>query len=128
MIVDEAFRERCASPLDHAVSTALSGIYDPCSVAAGRPKNLFEMGLVLGWEASPEGALTVRFCVTFAGCTMAPHFVEAARRELLAINGVTGVTIDVDTTFFWTPERMAIDGDREFPDYQPQAWRKRSDG
>ena len=109
-----------------SVEEALGRVHDPCSVAAGRPKNLIEMGLVLGWTWDGPGALRVDLCVTFAGCTMAPHFVEAARRELLRMEGVRTVALDVDTNFFWTPERMAAEEvpPRATPP-EPQAWRRR---
>lgn len=94
---------------DASVRAALSRVHDPCSVAAGRPKSLIEMGLVLGWELDASGHLAVRFCVTMPMCTMAPHFTEAAKDELGKIEGVHGVTCTVDAGFFWTPERMSPD-------------------
>jgi metal-sulfur cluster biosynthetic enzyme len=116
-----------ALPPARSVEEALGRVYDPCSVAAGKPKSLIDMGLVLDWSRPRPGALKVDLCVTFTGCTMAPHFVEAARRELLKIEGVETVEIDVDTNFFWTPERMSADEappeDASPP--EPQAWRRR---
>lgn len=109
-----------------SVEEALGRVHDPCSVAAGRPKSLIEMGLVLGWTWTGPGRLHVDLCVTFAGCTMAPHFVEAARQELLAMEGVAEVELEVDTNFFWTPERMAPDAEpRRGAPPRPQAWRDR---
>ena len=110
-----------------SVEAALGRVHDPCSVAAGRPKNLIEMGLVLGWRWTAPGKLHVDLCVTFTGCTMAPHFVEAARRELLALPGVSEVELEVDTNFFWTPERMTPDEApaRGTPP-RPQEWRERT--
>ena len=116
-----------ALPPAQSVEEALGRVYDPCSVAAGRPKSLTEMGLVLGWEWTAPGRLHVDLCVTFTGCTMAPHFVEAARRELLRVPGVQTVELEVDTNFFWTPERMAEDeAPRRGDPPRPQEWRERS--
>ena len=107
------------------VEEALGRVHDPCSVAAGRPKNLIEMGLVLDWRWTAPGRLHVDLCVTFAGCTMAPHFVEAARRELMRLDGVERVELEVDTNFFWTPERMSgEEPPRRGRPPEPQAWRK----
>ncbi len=107
--------------LDERVSAALAGVYDPCSIAAGRPTSLVDMGLVL--DVTMEGTtLHITFCVTFAGCTMAPHFVEAARTELLKIEGVDQVETRVDTAHVWEPMgRVELRG-------VPKAWRDRSTG
>lgn len=86
------------------------------------------MGLVLGWEFDGPGSLKVDLCVTFAGCTMAPHFVEAARCELLKIEGVERVDLTVDTNFFWTPERMSADPEAPAgaAPPEPQEWKKKT--
>lgn len=109
--------------IDTAVRAVLSRIHDPCSVAAGRPLSLLEMGLVTGWVLQ-GGVLTITYCVTFAGCTMAPHFTEAAASELAEIPGIDSVETIVDTDFVWTAERMGV-----VPTMQgtPQAWRTRTD-
>jgi len=104
--------------LAESVHAALSTVYDPCSIAAGRPTSLVDLGLVTATRM--EGAtLHITFCVTFAGCTMAPHFVEAARIELLKIDGVEQVETQVDTAHVWEPlARVEMHG-------EPQAWRAR---
>jgi metal-sulfur cluster biosynthetic enzyme len=75
------------------------------------------MGLVLGWTLD-GGTLTVTFGVTFAGCTMAPHFTAAAAEALAAIPGIDRVETIVDTNHVWTPPApIAMRG-------EPQAWRR----
>ena len=106
---------------DAAIAAALDTVHDPCSVAAGRPTSVRAMGLVLGWVCDGP-RLTVTFAVTFPGCTMAPHFTEAARAALLAIDGIDHVETLIDTAHVWQPEDMApapaMTG-------TPQAWRAR---
>jgi metal-sulfur cluster biosynthetic enzyme len=107
-----------------AIEAALRTVHDPCSVAAGRPQSVVDMGLVTGWHLDADGVLDVTFAVTFAGCTMAPHFMAAAEAELAKLPGVSAVRTKVDTQFVWTPERMrnparALVG-------EPQAWRRRA--
>ncbi len=108
--------------IDDEVRGVLSRIHDPCSVAAGRPVSVLDMGLVRGW-ALEEGTLIVTFCVTFAGCTMAPHFAQAAADDLAKLPGVARVETVIDTDFVWTPEMM------EAPSVtmkgRPQEWRER---
>jgi metal-sulfur cluster biosynthetic enzyme len=102
--------------LDERISAALAHVYDPCSIAAGRPTSLVDMGLLI--DARIEaGTAHATFCVTFAGCTMAPHFIEAARVELAKIEGVEHVETRVDTNHAWTPiVPRPMRG-------EPQAWR-----
>ena len=104
---------------DADVRAALAGVYDPCSVAAGRPLSLVDMGLLLDWRLA-AGTLSVRFAVTFAGCTMAPHFLRAAEAELAKLPGVERVRVSVDTGFAWTPELMPAPAPMQGV---PQAWR-----
>jgi metal-sulfur cluster biosynthetic enzyme len=108
--------------IDDEIRAVLGRIHDPCSIAAGRPVSVLDMGLVRGWVLD-DGVLTVTFCVTFAGCTMAPHFAQAAAEDLARLPGVERVETVIDTNFVWTPEMMqaapmAMRG-------TPQAWRER---
>jgi metal-sulfur cluster biosynthetic enzyme len=108
---------------DAEIRAVLGRIHDPCSIAAGRPVSVLDMGLVRGWEWRGEGVLTVTFCVTFAGCTMAPHFAQAAADDLAKLPGIARVETVIDTDYVWTPEMMqaapmAMRG-------TPQAWRER---
>lgn len=90
---------------DADISAVLDRVLDPCSVAAGRPLGLVEMGLVLGWRLD-RATLYVTLCTTSGACMMAPHFIEAARDALLRLAGVDRVEIAVDHAFLWTPARM----------------------
>ncbi|MFO6448362.1 metal-sulfur cluster assembly factor [Erythrobacter sp. NE805] len=108
--------------IEDEVRAVLARIHDPCSVAAGRPVSVLDMGLVRGWTLH-GGTLTVTFCVTFAGCTMAPHFAQAAERDLAGLLGVERVVTVIDTDFVWTPELMQA---AAVPMRgRPQAWRER---
>jgi metal-sulfur cluster biosynthetic enzyme len=108
---------------DEAIRAVLGRIHDPCSIAAGRPVSVLDMGLVRGWDVDADGVLTVTFCVTFAGCTMAPHFAQAAADDLAKLPGVARVETVIDTDFLWEPAMMAA-----APATMrgtPQAWRNR---
>lgn len=105
--------------LDAAVRGALATVYDPCSVAAGRPLSLVDMGLLVDVQLA-AGTLSVRFAVTFAGCTMAPHFLRAAEAELAKLPAVERVVATVDTAAVWSPDRMPVPPPMAG---RPQAWR-----
>jgi len=107
--------------LDDRIKQALNRIHDPCSIASGRPTGVVDMGLVLGWRLE-DRTLTVTFAVTFAGCTMAPHFTEAAREALIAFDEFDAVETIVDTAHIWQrPAGLEVEMLGE-----PQAWRKRA--
>ncbi len=108
--------------MDEGIRAVLSRIHDPCSIAAGRPVSVLDMGLVRGWVLE-GGVLTVTFCVTFAGCTMAPHFAQAAAHDLAVLPGVERVETVIDTDFVWTPDKMKAAAPEMWG--RPQAWRER---
>ncbi|MFL0670224.1 MAG: metal-sulfur cluster assembly factor [Erythrobacter sp.] len=109
--------------IDDEIRSVLGRIHDPCSIAAGRPVSVLDMGLVRGWVLDEGGVLTVTFCVTFAGCTMAPHFAQAAADDLAKLPGVERVETVIDTTFVWTPDKMKA-APLEMRG-RPQSWRER---
>jgi metal-sulfur cluster biosynthetic enzyme len=85
------------------VRVALSTVYDPCSVAAGRPVSIVDLGLLVSADLDHEGELTIVLCTTFPGCTMAPHFTRAAEEQAREIPGVRSVRVLVDPEHTWTP-------------------------
>ncbi len=91
--------------LEQSIADILDAVQDPCSVAAGRPHGLIEMGLVLGWRIK-EGHLTVDMCLTAGDCMMAPHFIEAAKDKLLELSQVQTVEVVIDHNFLWHSDRM----------------------
>ena len=107
--------------LDRQIREVLSQIHDPCSIAAGRPISVLDMGLVRDWKFD-RGVLNITFCVTFAGCTMAPHFTQAAAKKLTEIDDIELVITHVDTEFVWTPDLIKAAPIKMTG--EPQAWRK----
>lgn len=122
-----------SSSLDDQIISVLSRIYDPCSLAARVPISIYDMGLIVGWSSDRYGKLSVRMRTTTPGCTMVPHFVMAAERELSHLPGVESVDIDMSDDTFWTPDFMsrkaqqALDHAREASrtalPVAPQQWR-----
>lgn len=107
--------------LDQRIAETLDRIHDPCSIAAGRPAGLMQMALVLGWQVERR-TLHVTFAVTFAGCTMAPHFTQAARAALLRFPEFDEVETRVDTDHVWVPPPSLPQPEMTGT---PQAWRLR---
>ncbi|MEU6148243.1 iron-sulfur cluster assembly protein [Streptomyces sp. NPDC047081] len=113
-----------SSALDEQISTALEEVHDPCSVAAGAPLGLLDMGLVRDWELDAAGRLTVRLRVTSPLCTMAGHFVLDAEERLAELEGVNSVEVVVDSTLDWTPDSISEKGHRVLEERRALARRR----
>lgn len=88
------------------IEDRLKRVFDPCSVAAGAPLSIYDMGLVERWTLDREGTLRVTLCVTFGACTMFPHFVRGAEETLEGLPDVRRVVVEIDHTIEWSASRM----------------------
>lgn len=88
------------------IERVLSRVHDPCSLAAGSPVSITGLGLVTGWSADGD-TLRVSITATGPGCTFLGKIADAARAELLTLDGVRDVRIELDTETVWDPARMS---------------------
>jgi metal-sulfur cluster biosynthetic enzyme len=96
--------------LREAVMRALHGVLDPCSVATRRPMSIVDLGLLVDLAVGPEGDVRVVLRATSPSCVLIGSIMEAAETRVGAIPGVASVSIALDVTSDWTPERMTADG------------------
>lgn len=100
-----------AGGVDEAlVRATLNEIVDPCSVAAGAPAGLDDMGLVRSIEITEAaGATTVKvaIAVTEPGCFMIYPFCREAHERLSELERVDTVTVDLDNGANWMPSDMS---------------------
>ena len=92
------------------VVSVLDGIVDPCSVPAGAPGGLVEMGIVREIFISGEPtAVSVRvvLCVTEPGCVMGGPFAQETHDRLSRLPGVAAVAVEFDPTVEWTRADMS---------------------
>jgi metal-sulfur cluster biosynthetic enzyme len=88
------------------VRARLNTIVDPCSLAAGAPAGIDEMGLVRGVdvEATPGGAvIRVRIGLTEPGCMIGASFITRARECLASLPDVARVEVALEHDCDWTP-------------------------
>lgn len=88
------------------IRAQLNQIVDPCSLVAGAPAGLVELGLVRSLELreTPDGAaVRVRIGVTEPGCMMGASFAIKAREQLTALDGVASVDVELDHAGDWDP-------------------------
>jgi metal-sulfur cluster biosynthetic enzyme len=95
---------------ERLIGEVLAAVPDPCSVAAGAPLGLLDMGLVRSWQVDAEDRLTVVLDVTSPACMMAGHFVADAEARLKAIPGLRGVVVRVEPSLEWSEERLTPRG------------------
>ena len=91
------------------IRAALDAVLDPCSVVAGAPAGLVQMGLVRALELreGETGAMIpVRIGVTEPGCLMGASFAAQARAQLERLDGVAHVEIELDHANDWMPRDM----------------------
>jgi len=108
---------------DDLIRAELNQILDPCSVVAGAPAGIEELGLVRSLSVRPIAgglAVEVRIGVTEPGCMMGASFAVKARERLEALPSVIDVDVQVDHAADWDPADMA-------PGYAARLLRTRAD-
>jgi metal-sulfur cluster biosynthetic enzyme len=91
------------------IRAQLNLVLDPCSVVAGAPAGLDEMGLVRELQLTETDAGTeilVRIGVTEPGCLMGASFAVNARRQLEGLPGVATVDVQLDHRADWEPSEL----------------------
>jgi metal-sulfur cluster biosynthetic enzyme len=98
-----------APPAEPEIRAALNEIVDPCSVRAGAPAGLVEMGLVRVVEVKPaRSGVSVRVVVglTEPGCLMGMPFMHAVRKRLEELEGVGEFEVELDASEIWTTDDL----------------------
>jgi metal-sulfur cluster biosynthetic enzyme len=92
------------------VRAVLNTIVDPCSVAAGAPAGIVDLGLIRRLDVTPgeHGArVHVVIGVTEWGCLMGAPFASEAYKRLEPLDGIEHVDVELDGAFDWDPDDMA---------------------
>lgn len=89
------------------IGRALGAVKDPCSVAAGTPLGLDEMGMVDKVEMGVDGAVTVWIKLTSPTCVLLGYFVREIQAHVGAVGGVTSVEVIFDAGLDWEPDLMS---------------------
>ncbi|MGW3106641.1 metal-sulfur cluster assembly factor [Streptomyces sp. C1-1] len=93
------------------VRAALNEILDPCSITAGVPAGLDDMGLVGDIHVQDDGTggqrVAVTVGVTEPSCVLIGSFAAEAQVRLTALTGVSAVDVRLADDFDWTPEKLA---------------------
>jgi metal-sulfur cluster biosynthetic enzyme len=90
------------------VRRALDEVRDPCSVAAGEPLGLDEMGLVESVEIEGE-CVRVALRLTSPSCLMHGVFLDEIERKVGVLAGVGAVETSFDAGLDWDPTMIRED-------------------
>jgi metal-sulfur cluster biosynthetic enzyme len=100
------------SSLHDRVMRGLEEVIDPCSVTAGAPLSVVDMGLVNELSVGEEGVVRVSMRATSAMCTMIAGIMKIAEDRLARVEGVTRVEIKLCSGAIWTEADMTERGRR----------------
>lgn len=106
------------------VRELLNSILDPCSITAGVPAGLCDMGLIRSVEVvgtDLQQTVKVTVGVTEPGCFMVGAFATEVRRRLLEQPGVVAVELELDSGFDWTEDHMSPAYARRLAEYRDLA-------
>lgn len=81
---------------------ALKTVYDP-----EIPVDIYELGLVYGFDVAPDGKVDVRMTLTSPGCPVAESLPREVELKIASIEGVSDVRIELVWDPPWTPDRMS---------------------
>ncbi len=80
--------------LHQRVEAVLRSVYDP-----EIPVNIYELGLIYGFEVSAEGAIDIKMTLTAPNCPAATAMPAEIEAKIRAIEGV----IDAHVELVWDP-------------------------
>ncbi|GAA4744619.1 metal-sulfur cluster assembly factor [Actinomycetospora chibensis] len=95
------------TPEKDQIAARLDEVKDPCSVTAGNPMGLAEMGLIKSAEVSDDGDVSLVLRLTSPFCEMIGFLKSQAEEKVGALPGVRSVSVTTDSGFDWSPEDMS---------------------
>ncbi len=87
--------------LQDKVIEALRTCYDP-----EIPVNIYELGLIYETKVEPSGEVQVKMTLTAPNCPAAGSLPGEVQEKIKALQGVTGVKVDVVWDPPWDPSKM----------------------
>jgi metal-sulfur cluster biosynthetic enzyme len=109
------------------VRDVLNGVVDPCSITAGVPAGMDDMGLISDIQIRDDGAggqlVGVKIGLTDPTCMLLGSFANEARERLSELPGVTGVDVTLDHELEWTPDMLAPQYQRRLAEHRAQVRR-----
>ncbi len=100
------------SALKEQVQQALERVVDPCSITAGAPISVVDMGMINAVSVDAEGGVDISMRATSAMCTMIAGIMQVVEREVGGVEGVSEVRVELTSGSLWTEAEMTERGRR----------------
>jgi FeS assembly SUF system protein len=84
------------------ILTTLKTVYDP-----EIPVDIYELGLIYGFEVDSGGKVDVKMTLTSPACPVAGTLPVEVETKIGMIDGVTAVNVELVWDPPWSPERMS---------------------
>ena len=91
-----------ASPLREHIIDAIRTVRDP-----EIPVNLYELGLIYDIRIDEHGGVHINMTLTTPNCPVAEVLPQQVEQAVAAVEGVSGVAVDVVWEPEWKPEMMS---------------------
>ena len=88
--------------LEEQVIAVLKDIYDP-----EIPVNIYELGLIYGVDAAPDGDIKVKMTLTAPNCPAAQTLPAEVKDKSEAVDGVKSADVEVTFDPPWKPDMMS---------------------
>jgi metal-sulfur cluster biosynthetic enzyme len=123
------------SALRQSVTEALGSVFDPCSLTAGAPLSVVDMGLITELTVDHEGAVSIAMRPTSGMCTLIAGIMAGVEETVARVPGVSSVRVSLNGDTQWTEADLSENGRRllesrrqrsraEVP-VRPHEWRTR---
>jgi FeS assembly SUF system protein len=89
-------------PLQDQVVEAIRTVFDP-----EIPVNIYEMGLIYGVDASPDGAVHITMTLTTPNCPAAQSLPAEVEAKVNALPGVREAEVEVTFEPPWSQDMMS---------------------
>ena len=89
-------------PLRNDIIAALKTVYDP-----EIPSDIYELGLIYSIDIDAERNVAIAMTLTAPGCPVAGEMPGWVENAVSAVEGVSGVEVNMTFDPPWTPDRMS---------------------
>jgi metal-sulfur cluster biosynthetic enzyme len=101
------------SALRQSVTEALGSVFDPCSLAAGAPLSVIDMGLITELTIDDEaGVVAIAMRPTSAMCTVIAGVMTDVEEIVARVPGVSSVRVSLHNDTMWTEANLSENGRR----------------
>lgn len=100
-----------APPTAASVRRAIARVVDPCSISAGVPLDIVEMGLVTHVSVESTGDVRVGLRLTTPGCLVGLlTFEREIKRHVGVLEGVRSILVEYGDPLSWTEDDISERG------------------